>query len=368
MKTRTILFLCALAVLALVAVQPAQAVTYTWTQTAGVPYNWDNSGAEDNWGTGAGGAFPNALDDTANVNIDLVGNQTINLNQAITIGTLNMGDTSGAQTLTIAPNGGSLTFDVASGNAALTKVWGCTGADTISSGIILNDNLNITNNANAGLTISGGVTGTADLTLRSNPANRVANGGPGNTGITLSTTAVNNSGRIINAGTGGGGVGISAAIGSNVTEIRQDSNTSQLSITGGITVNAAGTTLTSNGFQAFLVSSGAIGGAGNLVINNNSLYASSRNSAYDGSYVPNGIAIGAGVNNTGTITNSGTGAAMTQISGVIGANVTDVIQNSAGSNLLLFGATNAYTGSTQINAGILGVGNAGALRACNEIT
>ena len=93
----------------------AQAAVYTWTQT-GTPRNWDNSEGQNNWTSG----FPNAADDIATVNTNITINSTINLNQAITIGTLNIGDSSGNKRFTIAPNGGSLTFDVSTGNAAIT--------------------------------------------------------------------------------------------------------------------------------------------------------------------------------------------------------------------------------------------------------
>jgi hypothetical protein len=55
-------------------------------------------------------------------------------------------------------------------------------------------------------------------------------------------------------------------------------------------------------------------------------------------------------NHTGTITNSGVGAATSVISAAIGANVTGVTQNSATSALTLSGA-NTYGGDTTISAG-----------------
>jgi hypothetical protein len=55
---------------------------------------------------------PNAIGDIASLNLNLAGAQTINLNQAITVGTINLGDiTTGFFGTTIAGNGGSLILD-----------------------------------------------------------------------------------------------------------------------------------------------------------------------------------------------------------------------------------------------------------------
>ncbi|OYV83364.1 MAG: hypothetical protein B7X04_04495, partial [Parcubacteria group bacterium 21-54-25] len=127
-----------------------------------------------------------------------------------------------------------------------------------------------------------------------------------------------------------------------MTSVTENSGTSALTISGPITVNAAGTTLTNANASgsSLLTVSGGTTGAGNLILDNNSAIA-------------DGITIsGASVNNTGTVTNSGTGTGSTLISAVIGANVTGVTQNSATSALTLSG-TNTYTGGTTISAGTL---------------
>src|SRR5207248_4662368 len=59
------------------------------------------------------------------------------------------------------------------------------------------------------------------------------------------------------------------------------------------------------------------------------------------------------VNNPGTILNSGSTTAATTISGTIGANVTGITENSAGSNLILSGANTAYAGATTLTLGTL---------------
>jgi autotransporter-associated beta strand protein len=135
----------------------ARAAEYTWTPTTAATYSWDD--ATSNWTSG----FPNAVGDIANLNINITGNQTINLNQAITVGTLNLGDTVGAtyNTTTIAAGtAGSLIMDVASGSATISKsTVGNNVTDTISANIQLNDNLIVNNAATStsGLLVLSGI-------------------------------------------------------------------------------------------------------------------------------------------------------------------------------------------------------------------
>lgn len=136
--------------------------TYTWNQTAtGTTYSWATS---SNW-TPSG--IPNATGDVANLNNDIAGNQTVNLNQTVTLGALNIGDTSGTSTFTLAGGtGGYLILDAASGSATISKATG--GNDTISTGLQFNDALSVTNNSAGSLTLSG--------TLRSLNSNIVLDG------------------------------------------------------------------------------------------------------------------------------------------------------------------------------------------------
>ena len=76
-----------------------------------------------------------------------------------------------------------------------------------------------------------------------------------------------------------------------------------------------------------------ISGTGSLTLQNNNTTA--------GGIVLSGPA----VNNVGSITNSGTSTGSVTISAIIGANVSGVTQNSAGSSLTLSGA-NRYSGDT----------------------
>ncbi|MBA4019033.1 MAG: hypothetical protein C0483_17840 [Pirellula sp.] len=139
-----------------VAGLPLRAATYTWNQTAAGTYSWPTNA---NWSPAG---FPDAVGDTANLNIDILGNQTINLDQPIVLGTLNIGDAAGTDTFALA--GGYLHLDAVSGPVLLNKLTG--GADTISTNIQFYDALTITNNSSGTLTISGGLRSiNSDITL-----------------------------------------------------------------------------------------------------------------------------------------------------------------------------------------------------------
>lgn len=87
----------------------------TWNQTAGGTYSWNDSA---NWSPAS---FPSSASAVANLTANIAASQTINLNQAITVGSLLVGDSSGNTAYTIAANGGSLTFDNGASAATLTK-------------------------------------------------------------------------------------------------------------------------------------------------------------------------------------------------------------------------------------------------------
>ncbi|QEL16368.1 beta strand repeat-containing protein [Limnoglobus roseus] len=122
--------------------------TFTWTPTAPGTYSWNDAA---NWG---GAGFPNAIDDVANLTAALVGNQHVNLNVPITVGTLNIGSTTATGAFTVVGSGGSLTFNVATGSAALTDTN--SGGDAVLAPITVSDPLTIS--GNGGLPLALGVT------------------------------------------------------------------------------------------------------------------------------------------------------------------------------------------------------------------
>ena len=264
-------------------------------------------------------------------------NLTLNINAAggITFATNNVNNTgtitnsgSGAGTLIISGGVGS--------NVTAITQNSTTSALTISTNALSVNSSGTTLTNAAGtkiLTVSGGMTGTGDLILNNNST--LANG------ITLSTTAVNNTGTITNSGTGTGSVLISGGVGSNVTAVTGNSTTSALTVSGALTTNATATTLTNSSGTALLSLTGGVANtSGNLILNNNSSTA--------GGITVSGIT----VNNIGTITNSGTnsGTGTTVISAIIGASVTNIIQNSLTSQLTLSGV-NTFTGGLTIKSG-----------------
>jgi len=101
-----------------------------WTPTAGGTYSWNNNG---NWDA----AFPNVSAATANLTDNIGGDQTVNLGQTITVGTLNIGDADGSAAFTLANGGGGLTFNN-SWDAYLYQSASSKG-DTISATMSLNN-------------------------------------------------------------------------------------------------------------------------------------------------------------------------------------------------------------------------------------
>ena len=287
--------------------------------------------------------FPNPIGLVANPNSGLLTISGASNNGTVTFtggvfGTNNLvvGTNIGSQTLNFSTNPINITGTITNNGTlgAGVSITGGVGGNV--TGVIQNSptgmtisNVGLTINSGgttltdiAGvLTVSSGVTGTGNLTLRNNSA--TANG------INLSTTAVNNIGTITNAGTGTGSVTI-AAVGSNVTNVIQNSNTSPLTIT---TLNALTTTLTSSG-TALLTVTNQITGVGALVL-----------SPLSGS---GSLTLTGGANNTGPIINTNTSTGTLTI-GPIGTNVNGVLQDSPGT-MILAGA-NGFTGGLTVSNG-----------------
>ncbi len=128
--------------------------------------NWtlNNNGSwslTTNWGNLDGGSdYPSGQDAFANFStINISANRTITLDVPVTLGDLSIGDSSGGQSYTI--QGGTLTFDSSGGISSITKTDGG-GNDTISSAIVLNNELDITNfdvSNSQGLLLTGVISG-----------------------------------------------------------------------------------------------------------------------------------------------------------------------------------------------------------------
>jgi outer membrane autotransporter protein len=146
---------------------------------------------------------------------------------------ITLGDTGGSNNATLlAGNGVTVANAINLGTTAGALTIGNYGSNavvTFSGAIGLNGN-NLTiysfSNGGASTTISGGITGTGNLTLQSGGASSDT------ASVIISGASVNNSGTITNSGGGTGSTMISAVIGPNVTGVIQNSATSSLILSG----------------------------------------------------------------------------------------------------------------------------------------
>ncbi|MCE0497616.1 MAG: autotransporter-associated beta strand repeat-containing protein [Methylacidiphilales bacterium] len=259
--------------------------------------------------------------------------------------------------LTIANTGSSITLNGLMNSGTGNLVIGGTGNVIIGS----NNELDVVT-ANNEIQISSVVTGTGSIVL--------ASASPTNTGLGLYGNNTYSGGTVVTSGTldiGASGTSPSnSAIGTGTLTLENGvylANNSGSAVTlatdntqiwngsfsftgsnalsfgsGNITLNASSVTI-SNLSSSSLTENGNIGGTGNLILNNSTIGS---------------IFLTGNISNAGTITNMGLGSGT--ISGVIGPNVTGVIEN--GGNLILTGS-NTYTSGTIIISGTLQVGNDG---------
>lgn len=138
----------ALIVISPLWIDTAQATTFVWDTTGSGSYTWQDF---TNWN---GGLNPTSIvGDTANFNLDILGTQFISLDDALTLGTLNIGDTSGNSSLVLTSGvNGTLSFNN-DGTAAINK----TGAGTV----VIQANMGLQNqlslNVNQGVLVLDGI-------------------------------------------------------------------------------------------------------------------------------------------------------------------------------------------------------------------
>lgn len=183
----------------------SDAAAYVWVPTAaGTTYDWTTF-TQDNWGTGFAGPMPNAPGDIASININIAGNQTIRLQQPITLGTLNIGDADGSHSLNLSgPVAANvLMFDSgipgvpAAINMTAAGATAPTPTNSISAPIqLLSDLLVSAGAADASNRMNLSFTGGIDMNGRTLT---FANGGSGLNQFDIGTAAaVTGSGTIIN--------------------------------------------------------------------------------------------------------------------------------------------------------------------------
>jgi Passenger-associated-transport-repeat/PEP-CTERM motif len=334
----------------------AVVVTHTYNATSG---NWSTNAS---WTNGAPAtnigdiAQYNTVSTAGSVGLD-VSNVTIGQLENVNTGGWTINN-SGSNIFTLDNTGGSTNF-LGDSNAFIGTT--STGTLSVAPGVVVaNTSLDIAANSGA-VTISGGVSGTGNVVLQNNSS---ATSGVNFTGgSTAVPTDINNSGTVTNSGSGMGSVTIGGAnasgtlaIGSNVTQIIENSTTSTLIIgnlqLGSVAVNSNGTTFTNNNASgsSLLDVIDGITGSGNVTLNNNSSISGGITIN-----VSSGANVTASVNNAGTVTNSGSGMGSVIITSgsvgknAIGANVTQVIENSGSSNLNI--GTASGLGSIAMNSG-----------------
>ncbi|MCB1274969.1 autotransporter-associated beta strand repeat-containing protein, partial [Prosthecobacter sp.] len=126
----------------------AKAATGIWIETSGGTLTWQDFA---NWN---GGLIPGTgIGDTATLNLDFLGTQFISLNDTLTLGTLNVGDTSGGSSIVLTSGvGGTISFNNG-GTAVINK----TGSGTL----FLQANIGLQNqlalNLNEGVLVLDGI-------------------------------------------------------------------------------------------------------------------------------------------------------------------------------------------------------------------
>jgi fibronectin-binding autotransporter adhesin len=147
--------------------------TFNWLPTAFGPFNWNNADGQDNWDVPE---FPNAAGDVANITSDLTEPMTILLNEPITLGVLNVGDTIGSHLYTIDPGiGGGFVFDNLAADAEINQTATSAGA-RINAPIETAGNLTLSSASAAPLVIAGAlqssaVTGTQTVRITNGNVN-----------------------------------------------------------------------------------------------------------------------------------------------------------------------------------------------------
>ena len=235
-------------------------------------------------------------------------------------GTINLGAGTAADVTLLRDNFiGTNAINVASGSTGNITIGnsGSGGIATFSGAVTMGSSLKLLAGSGGGgnLTMTGGFTGTGNLTL-----NTVGASGSIPPGITISSGSINMVGNLINTGNVTATNTISSVIGTNVQSLTQNSTTTTLVLAGnntytGPTTITAGTLQIGNGTSGSLSSSSAISNNGTLAFNRSDT-------------ITQGTDFNSVISGTGALTKNGTGT-------------------------LILNGSNTYTGNTTINQGTL---------------
>ena len=370
-------FTVALAIATLAAgADPVHATNSTWvpTTTFGswqTPANWSPA------------TVPNTIGDVANVNNNIVGSGTITLDGAVTLGTLNLGDTNNTGTFTLATGAsGTLTMNNGGSGAQINEAATAAG-DVISAPIVLADNLTV-NNAAASktLTISGPLSGAGNLTKTGagTLALQSANTFNGTTTIAAGTLAISNamalglstSAILLGDTSGSANTGLTLSGATNLSRniTLQSGNTGTATITTGsgastytgtLTLGSAGgtghsVTLSSSaaasngGFTGVIQDPTGLVGAGGVVTLNETFninFFGNGNSTYSGGAIINGTSTTSPSSNTYLSFNNG------HIFGTGNVTINAMMarQTSNGGSVISGANTQTWNGDWYVNGG-----------------
>ena len=117
-----------------------------------------NVNASGNWSTASNWTrLPNSVADLARLTYNITANRTVTVDQAFTVGGLEIGDSNGSGSYTLSLGAGSLTLDNDGAGASITQLSTSAG-DTVTANLLLADALSVSNNAGNLLTLSGALT------------------------------------------------------------------------------------------------------------------------------------------------------------------------------------------------------------------
>ncbi|MFY7817779.1 MAG: beta strand repeat-containing protein, partial [Akkermansiaceae bacterium] len=309
----------------------------TWNQTvAGTTYLW---GTTTNW---TPNTVPNTTTAVANVNNNIAGAQTISLASGTaanrTVNDLNLGDSDGTHSFTIAPGvTGSLL--ILGGTNPSIDITG-NAANTISAGIRPDANVVFRSTSTGQTTISGVISNNG--TARNLTFNNDING--------TTTAAATNQGQfaLTAANTVGGTTGTVT-----ISDVRVAA-----SIAGAFGANAANTVTVAGAGQAYFTTGTHVN---NLVLNSTGWGETAgnlgalriENATVSGTVtLQQNAIIGVNANNTGTLSGVISGAfGITKVGGTA----------TTGQGELLLSAANTFTGPVTVNNGTVRASNASAL-------
>lgn len=161
----------------------ATATAMNWTPVNPGIYTFANNGGSDHWGTGRNGRAPNGPGSIATFASELAGDQTIELEDPLTLGTLNLGTRNrGGSYVLRAVNSGSLAMD--SGNevaASITQLPGSPG-NLVHSPLILRSDTEVSNQSGQPLLLGGTISGGGAFSKGGNGPVILSGDGRGHTG------------------------------------------------------------------------------------------------------------------------------------------------------------------------------------------